>query len=107
MTTKTSQLSKPGVRLVPGRPSTAVPKGTAAHGERVALRQLVIATDTDDFQLPAWERILDHIGTPYDVLFAKRIRLNSDRLVRADGVGRYNAVLLTSAALLFPTTSGR
>lgn len=78
-----------------------------ARGERVALRQLVIATDIDDFQLPAWETILYQIGTPYDILFAKRKTLSTENLVRTDGVGRYNAVLLTSGALLSRNRTGQ
>jgi hypothetical protein len=92
--------------LVPVRVPTTSER-PAGHGDRVALRQLIIATDADDFQLPAWRRILDRIGTPYDVLLAKRESLSPDRLVRPDGVGRYNAMLLTSGALLFPDDAGQ
>lgn len=75
--------------------------------DRVALRQLIIATDEQDVGLPAWTTILDKIGTPYDVLFARAEPLDSGRLVRADGVGRYNAVLLTSSTLFFKEDTGR
>ncbi|WP_076991427.1 Agd3-related carbohydrate-binding protein [Actinosynnema sp. ALI-1.44] len=71
-------------------------------GSRVALRLLVVATDTDDFGLAAWKSVLDGIGTPYDVLLARTERLDTTRLVRTDGVGRYNAILLTNNALLYP-----
>jgi len=90
----------PRTQLVPVRASAAA-NGPAVPGERVALRQLVIATDPKDFQLSAWTTILDRIGTPYDILFAKDKAFNMDRLVRPDGVGRYNAILLTSSALLY------
>jgi hypothetical protein len=90
----------PRTQLVPVLVSAA-PDGPAAPGERVALRQLVIATDDDDFQLPAWTTLLDQIGTPYDVLFARHKALSADSLVRLDGVGKYNAILLTSSALLY------
>jgi hypothetical protein len=99
------QPSTSRTQLVPVRASAAA-EGPAVPGERVALRQLVIATDHDDFQLPAWTMILDRIGTPYDVLFAKRQAFNTDSLVRPDGVGRYNAILLTSSALLYQSTNG-
>src|SRR5690349_20597100 len=57
-------------QLIPVRlPATT--ERQAVRGERVALRQLIIATDADDFELPVWKAILDGIGTPYDVLFAK------------------------------------
>nr|WP_052478546.1 hypothetical protein [Kibdelosporangium sp. MJ126-NF4]CEL18917.1 hypothetical protein [Kibdelosporangium sp. MJ126-NF4]CTQ95280.1 hypothetical protein [Kibdelosporangium sp. MJ126-NF4] len=71
-------------------------------GTRVALRQLVVATDADDFGLAAWKSVLDGIGTPYDVLLARTERVDSARLVRPDGVGRYSAILLTNNALLYP-----
>jgi hypothetical protein len=92
--------------LVPLRvsPAREQPPG---RGERVALRQLVIATDDRDFQLPAWRRILDRVGTPYDVLLARRETVSADRLIRPDGVGRYNAILLTSGGLLFADDAGR
>jgi hypothetical protein len=74
--------------------------------DRVALRQLIIATNEQDVGLPAWTAILDKIGTPYDVLFASAEPLHSGRLVRTDGVGRYNAVLLTSSTLFFKEDTG-
>lgn len=90
----------PRTQMVPVRASAA-PPGPAVPGERVALRQLVIATDRSDFQLSAWTTILDRIGTPYDILFARHQPFTMDSLVRPDGVGRYNAILLTSSALLY------
>ncbi|CAM4089670.1 hypothetical protein KIPE111705_40040 [Kibdelosporangium persicum] len=70
-------------------------------GTRVALRQLVVATDAEDFGLAAWKSVLDAIGTPYDVLLARTERLTPERLVRPDGAGRYNAILLSNNALLY------
>jgi len=84
----------------------AAAEGPAVPGERLALRQLVIATDSDDFQLRAWTTVLDQIGTPYDILFAKRQALTRDSLVRPDGAGRYNAIFLTSSTLLYRTSGG-
>jgi hypothetical protein len=69
------------------------------RGTSVALRQLVVAASSSDVQLPGWLSILDRVGSPYDVLYADRDRLSDQLLVKND-VGRYNAVLLTSAALL-------
>jgi hypothetical protein len=63
------------------------------------LRQLVVAASSSDVQLPGWLSILDRVGSPYDVLCADRDQLSDQLLVKND-VGRYNAVLLTSAALL-------
>ncbi len=89
----------PAKRFVPVRLDQA-PAGGGRRGDAVALRQLVIATGEDDFGLTAWRSVLDTIGTPYDVLLAGAEPLTPDRLVRRDGTGRYNAVLLTNGALL-------
>jgi hypothetical protein len=72
----------------------------------VALRSLVIALDSADFGLPTWSSTLDRIGTPYDVLLAREQPLTADRLVRPDGTGRYQAILLTNHSLLYPDGSG-
>ncbi len=71
----------PRKQMVPVRASVMT-EHAAVPASRVALRQLVIATDADDFELPAWKTILDQIGTPYDVLLARREALGMDRLVR-------------------------
>lgn len=75
--------------------------GSAAPepGTAVALRPLVVAATPDDVGLQAWRAVLDRIGTPYDVVLADREKITPDRLVRADGVGRYSAVLLASGSL--------
>jgi hypothetical protein len=99
------QPAAPRTQLVPVR-ATAAAEGPAVPGERLALRQLVVATDPDDFQLRAWTTVLDQIGTPYDILFARRQALTVDDLVRPDGVGRYSAILLTSSTLLYRTSGG-
>jgi hypothetical protein len=96
----------PRSRLLPLRVSPAQQQ-PVSPGERVALRQLIIATDDGDFQLPAWQRILDRVGTPYDILYARRETVSADRLIRSDGVGRYNAILLTSGGLLVADDVGR
>ncbi|TCO60542.1 hypothetical protein [Actinocrispum wychmicini] len=95
----------PAKQRVPVRLASA-PAGQARPGDLVALRQLVIATDTDDFGLATWKSVLDEIGSPYDVLLAGKDKLTTDKLVRADGVGRYDAVLLTNNALLHADASG-
>jgi len=94
----------PKLRVVDGplRPAAA----PLAVTDRVALRPLVIALDTADFGLSTWKTVLDRIGTPYDVLTARTEQLTAGRLVRSDGTGRYNAVLLTDNALLQPDASG-
>ena len=75
-------------------------------GEGVALRQLVLATSSDDVGLAAWKSILDRIGTPYDIVIAGPGAIDRNKLVRPTGVGRYNAVLLASAALYVPAGGG-
>ncbi|MEV6523816.1 hypothetical protein AB0M43_17855 [Longispora sp. NPDC051575] len=80
------------------------PAGAVDPGDRVALRHLVIAVDAEDFGLATWKAALDRVGTPYDVLLAGSSPLPA--LVKADGTGRYDAVLLTSAALLTADGSG-
>jgi hypothetical protein len=91
-------------RLAPAQTGTGGDRG--APGSRVALRQLIVATGADDAGLATWKAILDKIGTPYDVLLARTDRLDRSSLVRPDGTGRYNAVLLTDNALLLPDGSG-
>ncbi|GGP78483.1 hypothetical protein GCM10010185_60320 [Saccharothrix coeruleofusca] len=78
----------------------------AAEPNKVALRVLVIALDSADFGLPTWRAVLDRAGTPYDVLLAGSQPLTGERLLRPDGVGRYNAILLTDNALLHPDGAG-
>jgi hypothetical protein len=99
-----SQVPRPVKEFVPVRG----PAGPVApvRDQTMALRQLVIATGPDDIQLPTWKAVLDRIGTPYDVLYARTGAFTRNSLVRSDGAGRYNAVLLTSAALLVPDGNG-
>ncbi|MGH3715187.1 MAG: hypothetical protein ACRDT4_17245 [Micromonosporaceae bacterium] len=89
--------------LTSGNVGTAA---TAPGAERVALRALVIALDASDFGLATWKSTLDRVGTPYDVLLARDEPLTADRLVRADGVGRYNAILLSNNSLLYQDELG-
>lgn len=91
-------------QLVPVHASST--SDTGKPTDRVALRQLVVAAGAEDEELATWKVVLDRIGSPYDVLLARTEQLTPDRLVRADGTGRYNAVLLASNALLFPDGGG-
>ncbi|GAB3477049.1 hypothetical protein GCM10027521_09020 [Amycolatopsis cihanbeyliensis] len=93
---------------LPGPAAAATPAAAfaAADGDRVALRNLIIATDPGDFGLPAWRSILDRTGTPYDVVYARTDRFRADRLIDGDGTGRYNAVLLTSSGLRYQAEDG-
>ncbi|MFK5646070.1 hypothetical protein ACI3ET_06030 [Ornithinimicrobium sp. LYQ121] len=80
------------VAVVPSRP--------------VALRALVLAVDDDDLALPPWRATLDRVGAAYDVVHVAQTPLTRDLLVGPDGVGRYNAVLLSSTGLLHPAADG-
>ena len=76
-------------------PKAVTPK-VAGTNDKVALRALVVATNTDDFGVPTWKTTLDRLGAAYDVLYDATTPLTTDTLVRADGTGKYNAILLTN-----------
>ncbi|MEU6151831.1 hypothetical protein ABZ816_17715 [Actinosynnema sp. NPDC047251] len=88
-------------------PVRVADEGVARRGELVALRQLVIATGPDDFGLGTWRSVLDRFGTPYDVLLAGSEPVTPQRLTTPEGVGRYNAILLTNNALLREGPAGQ
>jgi hypothetical protein len=44
--------------------------------------------------------MLDRVGASYDVLLSRTTPLSPESLVRPDGTGRYNAILLSNAMLL-------
>ncbi len=85
--------------------SLAPKAATLAATDKVALRALVVAFDANDIHLPTWKSTLDRVGAAYDVLYAKSTPLTADQLVGADGVGKYNAILLTDA-MLFDASAG-
>ncbi|MEU4543982.1 hypothetical protein [Nonomuraea dietziae] len=76
----------------------------ATASGRVALRALVIAVDGADFGLDTWKAALDRAGMPYDVVESRSQSLPP--LVRPDGTGAYNAILLTNGSLLHPGGDG-
>ncbi|CAL9359726.1 hypothetical protein [Streptomyces sp. enrichment culture] len=92
------QPTVPAKQLVPVRGEAPADR-PARPGEQVALRQLVVATDEKDFGLAAWRSVLDRIGTPYDVLLTRDDPIDRDALVRDDGTGKYNAILLSNGTL--------
>ena len=86
--------------------SVAVTRTTAkglatATTDRVALRVLVVATNGDDFGVPTLTATLDRLGVAYDVLYDATTTVTTDTLVRPDGVGRYNAILLTNTMQVY------
>lgn len=86
--------------------SLSMAAAVAAAPEKVGLRQLVIALDSNDFGLATWTSTLDRIGTPYDVLLAASEPLTWERLTRPDGGGRYTSILLSNNSLLHSDGAG-
>jgi hypothetical protein len=78
-------------------------KAAAAAGlnDQVALRALVVGTDENDFGVATWKTTLDRVGAAYDVLYDATTPLTTSTLVRPDGVGRYNAILLTNSMQVY------
>lgn len=79
---------------------------TTGANHQVAVRALVLGVDGDDFGLRTWRATLDRVGAAYDVLLTRDNPLSTETLVRPDGTGRYNAILLTNAGLLYATDTG-
>lgn len=75
--------------------------GTLALNDQVALRALIVATDTADFGVPTLTTTLDRVGAAYDIIYTATQTLSAGTLVRTDGVGKYNAILLTNSMLLY------
>jgi hypothetical protein len=98
---------RPGQHIRPPGGGRAAPDAVvAAATDRTALRALVVALDAADFGVPTWRSTLDRVGAAYDVLYTRDTALTAGTLLRADGTGRYNAILLTDAMLLYPDGSG-
>ncbi|GAA2675371.1 Agd3-related carbohydrate-binding protein [Actinoplanes palleronii] len=98
--TRPAPLPRRTGRVAVHAPSAATTK-LAAGTDRVALRALVVATTTDDFGVPTWKATLDRVGAAYDVLYTASTPLTTDTLARADGTGKYNAILLTNSMLVY------
>lgn len=79
---------------------------STAATSKVALRALIVATDENDYGLPTWKSTLDRVGAAYDVLLTRTSPLTAESLVRPDGVGRYDAILLTNSGLLYEENGG-
>jgi len=86
--------------------TAAATAAVAPQLTKVGVRALVIALDTADFGLKSWTQMLDGLGASYDVLYARTTPLTIDLLVRADGAGKYNAILLTNSSLLYQDATG-
>jgi hypothetical protein len=93
---------------LPRRTGKVAVKGAAATAsaqadlnDRVALRALIVGTNTDDFGVATWKTTLDRVGAAYDVLYDATTPLTTSTLVGADGVGKYNAILLTNSMQVY------
>ncbi|GAA3955119.1 Agd3-related carbohydrate-binding protein [Actinoplanes auranticolor] len=84
----------------PAKPARAA-AAAAGLNDQVALRALVIGTDANDFGVATWKTTLDRVGASYDVLYDATTPLTTSTLVRPDGVGRYNAILLTNSMQVY------
>ena len=88
-------------------PSAVSPNAAVAPvTNKVGLRALIVAVDSDDFGLATWKSTLDRVGAAYDVLLSRTTPLTADSLVRPDGAGRYDAILLTNSSLLYADDTG-
>ncbi|SNT41621.1 hypothetical protein SAMN05421812_105440 [Asanoa hainanensis] len=70
------------------------------------LRALIVGVDAADWGVATWKQTVDRVGASYDVLYSKTAPLTAADLVRPDGVGKYNAILLTSSSLLYDAGGG-
>ncbi|MGZ4624691.1 MAG: Agd3-related carbohydrate-binding protein [Kineosporiaceae bacterium] len=96
---------------VAARGATATSAAVAAAAAtpqttKTGLRALVLAVGASDFGVPTWEQTLKQVGAAYTVVDTAATPLTTDTLVRPDGIGRYNAVLLTSSSLLYQDSTG-
>src|SRR5262249_4792269 len=87
-------------------PAASVTAAATLATAKFALRALIVAVDDTDFGVPTWRSTLDWVAAAYDVLCSRTTRLTGDSLVRADGTGRYDAILLTNNMLLYQDASG-
>lgn len=94
-------------------PSAALSKRTTTAAtavvtstRKVALRALVVAQSPDDYGLAPWKVSMDRLGASYDVMYSRSQDLTAAGLLGANGVGRYNAVLLTDAMQAYIDSSG-
>ncbi|MER7281888.1 hypothetical protein ABT369_46390 [Dactylosporangium sp. NPDC000244] len=82
-------------------PSSGATTLAAPATAKVGLRALVLGVDSGDWGVDTWRSTLDRVGAAYDVLLTKDQPLTAASLLRSDGAGKYNAILLTSSSLLY------
>ncbi|MFI6481707.1 hypothetical protein ACIBH1_27520 [Nonomuraea sp. NPDC050663] len=94
------------VKVETQRKATATALTALTATDQVSLRTLVLAVDDDDFGLATWKATLDRVGASYDVIRTRTEALTGATLVRPDGSGKYNAILLTNHSQLYFDGSG-
>ncbi|WBB80492.1 hypothetical protein O7606_03655 [Micromonospora sp. WMMD882] len=75
--------------------------GAQALNDKVALRALIVATNTADFGVATLTTTLDRVGAHYDIVYTATQSITASSLVRPDGVGKYNAILLTNSMQMY------
>ena len=75
--------------------------GTQAINDKVALRTLILATDPTDFGVATLTTTLNRVGASYDILYTTTQTVSASTLVDGNGVGKYNAVILTNSMQLY------
>jgi hypothetical protein len=95
------------------RPISAPPVGAsslraqAIANPRVALRLLLVSATAGETELNTWKGLFDKMGLAYDTFVATaEPDLNPARLIAADGVGRYQAIFLTTNNLSYDSGGG-
>lgn len=89
-----------------------IPEGEAqpwvmpmAVGDEVEMRALLISATANEGEMEpsagAWLAMLQQAGVPYDWFVATENTLTVDDLVRPDGVGKYQAILLSTSNLVY------
>lgn len=81
-------------------------RATVVTTPPVGLRVLVVGVDPSDWGVATWINTLSRVGAAYDVLYSGTTDLTAASLVRTDGAGKYNAILLTSSSQLYDAGGG-
>ncbi len=89
-----------------GGSASAVTAAATPATAKVALRALIVGVDSGDWGVATWKSTLDRAGAAVDVLYARTTPLTTDTLIRADAVGKYDAILLTNSMLLYQDATG-
>ncbi|GIF68784.1 hypothetical protein Ais01nite_68190 [Asanoa ishikariensis] len=100
---------RPSLPLLPAPRGLTGPTRTSTAllvPPKLQLRALIVGVDAADWGVATWKQTVDRVGAAYDVLYSKTAPLTAADLVGVDGVGKYNAILLTSSSLLYDAGGG-